>query len=434
MRKLFVSILLALVDSLSTNAQYTFTVNASWSGNCSGYTPQMNQLMGKYKSQAINGFPTRELCEQTRAMCHQELGHIELTFYDVKTGRVIKREATNCKLNVTTTPCTGYPMAGSIGTLNTLGVSQGTSFYNNNTSNEIQNWSNDYAERMLAHNPDYANTSETELSMGSSETNRVRNQVREKAFFHPINARNDETLVPYTDAISMAQTHILELAGMTSSELNEKLTVVEEYITAEYNQRILELNRQLLICEVKIEYAFINALCNKDLPENARKEYEAKIEKMKDELISKYGVSLEDIVRIQDDSKSWITETTKLLDDDREIKEGLDLNLITVLIANLTDHYTLKELAKLKNNLESEKNALEFNYNYEINKLRNVTDLLNIQQGKDHEGKVTYGSITTERASDVMAWYGDNGKDVFTLFPEKFVDMFIEKDTKIEIK
>lgn len=149
MRKKIASTLLALVGILSANAQYTFTLNVSWSGNCSGYTAQMNQIMGKYKSQAINGFPTRELCEQTRAMCHQELGHIELVYYDTKTGKVIKREATNCKLNVSTTPCTGHPMAGSVGTLNTLGVSQGTSFYSANTANEIQNWSEDEARRRM---------------------------------------------------------------------------------------------------------------------------------------------------------------------------------------------------------------------------------------------------------------------------------------------
>lgn len=149
MRKQITSTLLALAGFLSANAQYTFTLNVSWSGNCSGYTAQMNQAIRGFQTQTINGFPTRELCEQTRAMCHQELAHIELIYYDVKTGKEIKREATNCKLNVSTTPCTGRPMAGTVGTLNTLGVSQGTSFYSANTANEIQNWSEDEARRRM---------------------------------------------------------------------------------------------------------------------------------------------------------------------------------------------------------------------------------------------------------------------------------------------
>lgn len=173
--------LLALVGFLPTNAQYTFTLNVNWSGNCSGYTAQMNQMMGKYKSQAINGFPTRELCEQTRAMCQQELGHIELVYYDVKTGKVVKREATNCKLNVSTTPCTGRPMAGSVGTLNALGVSQGTSFYSANIANEIQNWSNDDMERMLALNPNYKDYSLDAPSSGDANMDAKRAQERENA-------------------------------------------------------------------------------------------------------------------------------------------------------------------------------------------------------------------------------------------------------------
>lgn len=148
MRKQIV-LLLALAGYLPADAQYTFTLNVSWSGNCSGYTAQMNQAIRGFQTQTINGFPTRELCEQTRAMCHQELGHIEIIYYDVKTGKEIKREATNCKLNVSTTPCTGRPMAGSVGTLNALGVSQGTSFYSANTASEIQNWSEDEARRRM---------------------------------------------------------------------------------------------------------------------------------------------------------------------------------------------------------------------------------------------------------------------------------------------
>ena len=157
---------MALAGLLPANAQYTFTINVSWSGNCSGYTAQMNSLMGKYKSQAINGFPTRELCEQTRAMCHQELGHIELVYIDTQTGKVVKREATNCKLNVTTTPCTGRPMAGTVGTLNALGVSQGTSFYSANSANEIQNWSSDDMERMLALDKNFNSFEPTNVSTG----------------------------------------------------------------------------------------------------------------------------------------------------------------------------------------------------------------------------------------------------------------------------
>lgn len=155
MKQILLLTLVAFVGFMPSYAQYTFSLNVSWSGNCSGYANQMNQAIRSFKSQAINGFPTRELCEQTRAMCHQELGHIELVYYDVKTGKEIKRQATNCKLNVTTTPCTGRPLAGGTGIVNALGVSQGTSFYSTNPAEEIWNWINDDMERIIAFDKNY---------------------------------------------------------------------------------------------------------------------------------------------------------------------------------------------------------------------------------------------------------------------------------------
>ena len=72
---------MVLVGLLPINAQYSFTLNASWSGNCSGYTAQMNQAIRGFQSQAINGFPTRELCEQTRSAipCAQINGDLTMT-------------------------------------------------------------------------------------------------------------------------------------------------------------------------------------------------------------------------------------------------------------------------------------------------------------------------------------------------------------------
>ncbi|MCR5679323.1 MAG: DUF2974 domain-containing protein [Prevotella sp.] len=196
MRRNLLSILLALAGLLPVNAQYTFTFNVSWSGNCSGYTAQMNQAIRGFQTQTINGFPTRELCEQTRAMCHQELGHIELVYYDVRTGKEIKREATNCKLNVTTSPCTGRPMAGTVGTLNALGVSQGTSFYSANSANEIQNWSSDDMERMLALDKSFNSFEPTNVSTRDVNFDNARNNslptIDPDKLFVPINMRDEQ--------------------------------------------------------------------------------------------------------------------------------------------------------------------------------------------------------------------------------------------------
>ena len=150
MKKLLTYLLLLFTGLLPASAQYTFTLNVNWTGNCAGYTGQMNQMIGMYKSQAISGFPTRAQCEQVRSLSQMELGHIDIIWYDLRTGKEVKREATNCKLNVSATPCTGRAMSEAIGKPNALGVSQGTSFYSNNSANEIRDWSEDDIERMLA--------------------------------------------------------------------------------------------------------------------------------------------------------------------------------------------------------------------------------------------------------------------------------------------
>ena len=221
--------LLALAGLLPAYAQYTFTLNVSWSGNCSGYTAQMNQMMGKYKSQAITGFPTRELCEQTRAMCHQELGHIEIIYYDVKTGKEIKREATNCKLNVSTTPCTGHPMAGSVGTLNALGVSQGSSFYSSNIANEIQNWSEDDMERMLALNSEFKSYEPTKIATGDIDFDNNRSGLASGATFVSLDMRPggsstiiSEDLLPLKERqanVLLVSDYLDRLQGMTIPDL-----------------------------------------------------------------------------------------------------------------------------------------------------------------------------------------------------------------------
>ena len=433
-RNRIITALLALAGLAPANAQYTFTLNVSWSGNCSGYTAQMNSLMGKYKSQAINGFPTREFCEQTRAMCHQELGHIELVYIDTQTGKVVKREATNCKLNVTTTPCTGRPMAGTVGTLNTLGVSQGTSFFSANSANEIQNWSEDVASRRMGLDKNNQPLNEPELSMGM-EADKVREEMRKNAsLIPPFNVSQDDVVALYTDDISMAQRRILELTGMDFNELHENITLTESFVTADYNQRILELNKQKIINEMQLNYAWINALCNKNMPESERKKYESKLNEMEAILTNKYNVSKEEIESIQNDAKSWVTETAKMLDDDREVPQGYDLNKITELFASLTDNVSLKYYADMQKQIETEKESITSNYNNNINMLRAVDDLLKIKKRVDSDGKITYGSITPERAYDVMSWFGSHGKEASSLFPERFIQMHMNKVTKIEVK
>lgn len=365
MRRNLLSILLALAGLLPVNAQYTFTFNVSWSGNCSGYTAQMNQAIRGFQTQTINGFPTRELCEQTRAMCHQELGHIELVYIDTQTGRVVKREATNCKLNVTTTPCTGRPMAGTVGTLNALGVSQGTSFYSANSANEIQNWSSDDMERMLTLNANRPFEQEQFVPIADSKYKSALVELNGKTYFRSLNIDEqggmltsspdidvkdtawdflkstkklpyqsiDEFVEGTTLQISSTQNDILELANMPLEDFRYNISQCAYEIEGWYNSESINLSTELFnaeklhdIADFMLQYkgylaiTYINGMSDNPtaVDEATRKAfgktrnelaYES-IEKLEQDLLTKYGMGKDDIAKLK-----------KVIDDDNKVQE-----------------------------------------------------------------------------------------------------------------
>lgn len=286
-RSLLSVVFLALAGLIPANAQYTFSLDVSWSGNCDGYTAQMNQAMGKYKSQSISGFPTRELCEQSRIMCEQILTHIAVAA-GLKTA--------NCKISYTTTPCTGRPMAGTVGTLNALGVSQGTSFYSANSANEIQNWSSDDMERMLALDKRSFFPEPTSLSTGDKNYDNAR-------IFVSLNMRpggssmiNQEYYHQYSDEewanifekqlLDEFQTEYKELTGTDIKEVLAKdpRTAEDMKLIDDYNQFKLAIaSEEIKFKDMAIlsaleymdgnsslwEYTGYHSLKETDLPENS---------------------------------------------------------------------------------------------------------------------------------------------------------------------
>lgn len=401
MKRFLTSIIIVLAGLLPANAQYTFTISASWSGNCSGYTAQMNQMMGKYKSQAINGFPTREICEQTRAMCHQELGHIELIWYDVKTGKEIKREATNCKLNVTTTPCTGRPMAGTVGTLNVLGVSQGTSFYSANSANEIQNWSSDDMERMLALDANRVVEQEQFVPIADSEYKSALIELNGKTYFRSLNIDEqggmmtsspdldsfepvwqmekkskklpDVDVYAYKDRITNEAKEVLlkllNKSDMSREELENKIFewnyVLNHFAlneSANYKEEKDILEKAYALAKYKVDYKAILNLKyidgadeDKQATESAflmvngktrEQYYQEELQKKENELISK-GISLEDIkmVKEQTEKESIVKDHVSTLEDISEgvgkFNEGLVGNeIVSQIVSGISEGAT----------------------------------------------------------------------------------------------
>lgn len=128
---LFVSIALAVIKS--ANAQYTFqSITVAGSGPSAKATTILTW----------GPFQTLKECENARIRAESANTWSE----SILGGRIEAKTKAG--------PCSP-PGGSSIGSPDVYGISKGTSFYSTNAANEIQNWSEDNTERMLALNPDY---------------------------------------------------------------------------------------------------------------------------------------------------------------------------------------------------------------------------------------------------------------------------------------
>lgn len=133
MKRYLILIALSIVPYVSM-AQWHYTVSLTTSG-C-GYLDkivaesQVNYWMGE----GYRTFSNKNECEKSRSFVMSQ------SYTDG-----------NCRVRYIASPCTGP--AGTTGNANVLNSNNGSSFYSTNPANEINDWSNDYVERMLTLNP-----------------------------------------------------------------------------------------------------------------------------------------------------------------------------------------------------------------------------------------------------------------------------------------
>lgn len=111
-------------------AQWTFTLTTNANGAITV------KKMGPYSTKAE--------CERDR---------LQLIYSGSINLDIEYRRRVTISIKSTATPCTG-PGGGSLGSVDLLGVDKGGSFFSINPVNEINDWSNDDMERMLALNPE----------------------------------------------------------------------------------------------------------------------------------------------------------------------------------------------------------------------------------------------------------------------------------------
>lgn len=150
MRRFFLIIGISIVSQVAV-AQWRFTpsLNASGCGNSlddkiawRAAEAQVNNWL----NQGIN-FRSKVECEQSRQV---------VMGYSNNYG--------NCKIRFIASPCVGS--GGTMGNVDVLGVSKGSSFNSTNPVNEINDWSNDDMERMLALNKDFQSFEPTNVATG----------------------------------------------------------------------------------------------------------------------------------------------------------------------------------------------------------------------------------------------------------------------------
>lgn len=190
MRKLSFSLMLALVGLLPANAQYSFTIDGGFSGDCARVSGvrELNQQLKAIKGEVISGFPDPTSCEQARAIVNGIKAQAEMITYDARTGKTIDRKKYNCHFSLSASPCTGRPLSGgTIGTPNIKGVSEGTSFYSVNGAEEIQNWSEDEAMRRMGLDANRTTEQEQYAPIADSKYKSAIIEENGKMYFRSLN-------------------------------------------------------------------------------------------------------------------------------------------------------------------------------------------------------------------------------------------------------
>lgn len=162
MKRLFFILGVCIVSQIAV-AQCKPTITLSISGCSGSFDGRLAErtaeaLFNHYMEQAGIGFRSKQECDAFVGMVKSELDNLG-------TG--------NCRIHVNVSPCTGC--LGSLSNeANIIAIGQGSSFYSTNPVNEINDWSKDYMDRMLALNPKHNNNSPNTMEPGDINYDRAR--------------------------------------------------------------------------------------------------------------------------------------------------------------------------------------------------------------------------------------------------------------------
>lgn len=156
---------------------------------------------------------TKAECEQNRL--YDIAANTWSSYIGMGTGR-----GGRITVKATATPCSG-PAGNVIGSVDILGVSKGNSFYTSNPVNEIQNWSSDDMERVLALDANRSTEQGQFAPIPDSKYQSALVELNGKKYFRSLNVGED----------GLINTQSADLA-------TPKVMAADEILVAEYISRV----------------------------------------------------------------------------------------------------------------------------------------------------------------------------------------------------
>lgn len=210
---------ISVVSQVSV-AQWKFNVALSVNG-CSRFDKVTenwaNAQLKQWNATLIGGFPTKGECENARSI-------------------VISSSVTDgkCKVQFIASPCVGS--GGAVGNVDVLGVSKGGSFNSTNPVNEINDWSNDDMERMLALNNRFQPEEPAFVQTGDVQFNNVIALDTSKPF-RSLNVGEDGQINTHSADLSMRD-------GFNNVEMANDFSLLAN---KENVQRYVEASKELYV-------------------------------------------------------------------------------------------------------------------------------------------------------------------------------------------
>lgn len=348
-------------------AQWKFNVSLSVNG-CSGFDKVTenwaNAQLKQWNATLIGGFPTKGECENARSI-------------------VISSSVTDgkCKVQFTASPCVGS--GGAVGNVDVLGVSKGGSFNSTNPVNEINDWSNDDMERMLALNNRFQAEEPAFVQTGDVQFNNAIVLDTSKPF-RSLNVGEDGQINTHSADLSMRDGfNKVEMANDFSLLANKKN--VQRYVEASKGLYVPYLaNPQDLTSLLHKEFLMVSGY---DVDAIRQKLPSERTDAEKQALIDYQEYRKKTIELMMEEASTYI--------DNTEEKKEIDRAILAIAVYPKEKEYRTDENGFVENTNFQRKDLSSFSFEDPMRSVANALEVCNsFEDGTGFHGELYYNEKT----------------------------------------